>query len=151
MRLVTTLVAALALAVAGCGGDDSKDTSASAPASSSETTTEQAASTVTIAGQKVESHGTATAESGKPLEVELDDNYFQPTVIEGEAGSQVTLELKNEGQAEHNLEIEDQKIDKDVEAGETANVKVKLPDSGELLFYCKYHRQLGMMGGLKVK
>jgi uncharacterized membrane protein len=42
----------------------------------------------------------------------------------------VTLELKNEGKVEHNFSIASQHIDKDIEAGESDTVKVKMPSSG---------------------
>jgi plastocyanin len=88
--------------------------------------------------------------SGK-TEVELDDDYFKPTVLEGDPGATGTLELKNEGGAEHNFTLADQNIDQDVDAGEEAEVTVKIPDSGQLSFFCKYHKDLGMAGTLQAK
>lgn len=83
-------------------------------------------------------------------EVELDDYYFQPKTIGGDAGQKITLELKNEGSTEHNFTLSDQGVDQDVEEGETAKVTVTVPQSGSLRFYCKYHRSMGMTGTLKV-
>jgi plastocyanin len=60
----------------------------------------------------------------------------------------VTLELKNEGKTEHNFSIDDQMIDQDLEAGESAKVTVTIPQSGEVSFYCKYHKSQGMAGAL---
>ena len=85
--------------------------------------------------------------SGK-TEVELDDDYFDPKTITGDAGETITLELKNEGSNEHNFTLDAQSVDQDVEAGDEAEVTVTLPKSGTLTFYCKYHRSQGMTGTL---
>lgn len=85
--------------------------------------------------------------SGK-TEVELDDDYFEPKTITGDAGETLTLELKNEGSNEHNFTLDEQSVDQDVETGEEAEVTVKVPKSGKLTFYCKYHRSQGMTGTL---
>jgi plastocyanin len=92
-----------------------------------------------------ESGGSA---SGK-VEVEMDDYYFEPKVIKGEPGDTVTLELKNEGSAEHNFELESQGIDQDVEAGGEAEVDVTIPESGSVEFYCKFHESQGMEGKIE--
>ena len=34
-----------------------------------------------------------------------------------------------------------------MEAGEKAEVSVTFPDSGTLVFFCKYHQDMGMRGG----
>jgi plastocyanin len=39
-------------------------------------------------------------------------------------------------------------IDQDLEAGEDAKVTVTIPQSGEVSFYCKYHKSQGMAGAL---
>ena len=85
------MIIALALAtlgVAGCGSGSS---------SSSGTSSESSGGQKTIAGVKANDHGTKTV--SKETEVELDDYYFEPTVIQGKAGQKVTLELKNEGRS----------------------------------------------------
>jgi plastocyanin len=134
------LLAVLALAVAGCGGSGNDE--------GSEGSSKQKA---TIAGLEANDHGSATIEDSGKTEVELDDNYFEPTVLEGKPGENALLELKNEGGTEHNFTLEDQSIDEDVEAGEETEVMVKIPESGELSFYCKYHKDLGMAGALKAE
>jgi len=72
-------------------------------------------------------------------------------VLEGKPGENALLELKNEGGTEHNFTLEDQSIDEDVEAVEETEVMVKIPESGELSFYCKYHKDLGMAGALQAE
>jgi plastocyanin len=130
------LLVALALLAAGCGGGGDGEGEG------------EEGGTITVAGVSASDHGTADAAGKDELEVELDDNYFEPTVIKGEPGQQLKLELENEGSAEHNFSLSDQGIDQDVEPGETAEVTVTIPDSGEVSFVCKYHEQLGMAGAL---
>ena len=74
---------------------------------------------------------------------------FDPTVLKGKPGEQVTLELKNEGKREHNFSVDAQGVDKDIEAGADATVTVTIPRSGEISFYCSYHRSKGMAGALE--
>ena len=119
--------------VASCGGGDE----------SSE------GGTTTIGDVAANDHGVKDVSGESEFELELDDDYFEPTVLEGEPGQVLTLELKNEGGSEHNLTISELDIDQDVEAGETANVEVTFPETGTLTFFCKYHRGSGMAGAFR--
>ena len=139
MRRGVLIVAVLGLgatALAGCG-------------SSSESSGDESGGQTTVAGVAANDHGTKSV--GDEAEVELDDEYFEPTVLESKAGQKVTLELRNEGQEEHNFSIDAQGVDQDVEAGEDAKVTVTIPQSGSVSFYCKYHKSAGMAGALAVK
>jgi len=136
MKRAFLAVAFLVLLAAGCGGSSSGSSSSESGGGGKKT----------IAGVPANDHGSKNV-SGE-AEVELDDFYFEPTVLRGKPGSQVTLELRNEGSTEHNLTIDSQSIDKDVEAGEDAKVTVTFPKSGQLSFYCKYHKNMGMAGAL---
>ena len=75
---------------------------------------------------------------------------FVPSVLSGTPGQTVSVKLTNTGTHEHNFSIESQKVDTDVESGETATVKVTFPSSGTLQFVCEYHKALGMTGSLEV-
>ena len=132
------IAAAVVLLAAGCGGSGGSSKTAGGESGGG--------GKKTIAGIRANDHGSKNV-SGE-AEVELDDFYFEPTVLRGKPGSQVTLELKNEGSTEHNFTIDSQSIDKDVEAGEDAKVTVTFPKSGEISFYCKYHKGMGMAGAL---
>jgi plastocyanin len=136
--VISALLPALAalLVFAGCGGNDDNKTTE--------------ASTSTAPSQTGNNHGTERI-AGKPrAEVELDDFYFDPTVLKGSSGQTVTLELKNEGKVEHNFSLSEQNIDQDVEEDKSATVKVKLPASGTVRFFCKYHKAQNMAGSLSV-
>jgi plastocyanin len=125
---------ALALLIVGCGSKKS------------ESGEEEEGTQTTIAGVVANDHG--SKEVSGETEVELDDFYFEPTVLEGKPGAKIELELENEGKEEHNFSIDSPKIDQDVEAGESAKVTVTIPQSGEVSFYCKYHKNMGMAGAL---
>lgn len=145
MRLGVVIVASgMLLAAAGCGSSNS---------SSSGTTTESSGGgggQKTIAGVNANDHGTKAVASKGKTEVELDDFYFKPTVLEGKPGEKVTLELKNEGSTEHSFTIDSQGIDQDLQPGDAAEVTVTIPKSGVVSFYCKFHKSSGMAGALAV-
>lgn len=138
LRLVSAVVAAgvLALVLAACGGSGGTDGSEEGSA--------------TIAGMTAELHGTkdVSGETGK-VEIELDDDYFEPTILKGTPGQKVTLELKNEGEQAHTLTISDQGIDTEVQPGDEAEADVTFPESGQLAFVCRFHESNGMVGALE--
>jgi plastocyanin len=148
MRLGVLIVAVLGLGVvplvAGCGSSSSSSSSGSTESSSS------GGGKKTIAGVQANDHGTKTASSSGKTEVELDDFYFEPTVLQGKPGEQVELELKNESKVEHTFTIDSQGIDQDLQPGDEAEVTVTIPKSGAVSFYCKFHKSSGMAGALAV-
>ena len=141
MRRVTLLAAALVfvLAVAACGGygDDKKSE-------------ESEGTTTTIGGVATESHGTkdVSGETGK-VEIEMYDDFFEPTVLKGTPGQKVTIELKNEGEQAHTFTVTEQSVDQEVQPGDEAEADVTFPESGELTFVCKFHESSGMVGALE--
>ena len=136
ITFAAALGALLLLVGAGCGGSK-KSTS----------TRESEGGKKTIAGVSANDHGTKSV-SGE-VEIELDDYYFEPTVLKGKPGAKVTLELKNEGSVEHNFTLASQSIDKSLSPGATAKVSVTIPKTGEVSFYCKFHKSMGMAGALE--
>ena len=106
--------------------------------------------TTTIGGVQAKSHGTkdVSGETGK-VEIEIYDNYFEPTILKGKPGQKVTLELKNEGKAAHTLTVSKQSVDQEVQPGDEAEVDITFPQSGELTFVCRFHQSSGMVGALE--
>lgn len=129
----------LVFTAAACGGKSSSSSSGS-----------EGTTSTTINGNQVDSHGTkdVSGESGK-VEIELYDNYFQPTVLKGKPGQKVKLELKNEGKAAHTFTISSQSVDKEIQPGDETETQVTFPQSGQLEFVCKFHQSLGMVGALQ--
>ena len=140
MRRLPMLVAALVLVLglAACGGGYGKSKK-----------TEEG-TTTTIAGVQAKSHGTkdVSGETGK-VEVEMYDNYFEPTVLKGDPGQKVTIELKNVGKAAHTFTLTEQSVDREVQPGDEAEADITFPQSGELSFICKFHKSSGMVGALE--
>ncbi|HEY3022705.1 MAG TPA: hypothetical protein VGK11_03610, partial [Actinomycetota bacterium] len=94
------VVLVLALAATACGKENG---------------TEEGGETITIAGQKANDHGMKDVSGESSVELEQDNFYFEPTVLEGTPGQKLTIELSNEGSALHNFSIPDQSIDQDVQ------------------------------------
>ena len=138
LRGVSAVAAAavLVLAFAACGGGDDDASEGGS---------------TTIGGMTAQLHGTkdVSNESGK-VEIELYDDYFEPTILKGKPGEKITLELKNEGENPHTLTISDQGVDQEVQPGEEAEADVTFPKSGELTFVCRFHEGRGMVGALEV-
>ena len=151
MRRSALIFAVLALGLlpvlAGCGSSSSSSNGGTTETSSGESE----GGTTTVAGLKANNHGTKSVESSVKTEVELDDFYFEPTVLQGSQGKKVELELKNEGKVEHSFTVDSQGIDKELEPGDEGEVTVTIPKSGAISFYCKYHKSSGMAGALAVE
>jgi plastocyanin len=123
---------------------------ASVATACSKSENESEGGTTTVAGQKANDHGTKDVSGESSVELEQDNFYFEPTIMKGSPGQELTIELSNEGSALHNFSIPDQSIDQDVQPDTKGEVTVTLPDSGTLVFFCKYHQSRGMVGALEV-
>lgn len=131
-------IAALCLlfVAAGCGGSSGGSS--------------EKATTANIGGTEAESHGTkdVSSASGK-VEIELYDNYFEPTILKGKPGQMVELELKNEGKVAHTFTLTEQSVDKEIQPGDETETRVTFPQSGQLKFVCKFHQSAGMIGAFQ--
>ena len=137
MKMITALLAVGALGLAACGSSNDNSTSGSSGSGGGGGAYGSASSKTTE----------ASGSGGSTDEVEMYDDYFKPKTITGKAGSTVRVELKNDGQREHNFKIDSQKgVNADLEPGKTTTVSVKIPASGSVQFYCEYHKGLGMVG-----
>jgi plastocyanin len=85
------------------------------------------------------------------IEVELNDDSFNPEVITIPNGTTTKLILKNKGKKEHTFTVEKLGIDTEVPPGKerTINITPKQPGTYELI--CRYHFQEGMVGKVIVK
>jgi plastocyanin len=105
---------------------------------------------ITILGKGANFHGARRVTDGDTIEMEMDEDYFSPTILRGRAGAEVTLELENEGVREHTFTIVEQGIDLVCGVRAREEVDVVFPGSGILLFTCTFGKRSGMLGGLEV-
>lgn len=84
---------------------------------------------------------------GEAIEVVALDNEFEPAILEMEPGTQVTIEVDNQGEISHNLVIDELDLSTGtLEPGEVATATFIVPDT-TVTFYCSFHR--GMNGELR--
>jgi plastocyanin len=154
------ILLALALLASACGGDGAEpatEATETTPAASPEATETEATETeepervinLSSTGEKANDHGTLQV-TDATVDVVLGDYFFEPTVLLGEPGATVTLQLDNQGSILHNFAIDEQAITVDVNDGEQATVDVTFPETGAVMFYCEYHPAQYMRGELSV-
>ncbi len=136
------VLAGILVVAASCGDDDDSDGGGTSAPTESEAPSGSGAP-VSLQGQ-VNNEGTADASD--EVEMELDDYYFGPTFLRSTPGASVHLELENEGDDTHTFTIDSLGVDQEVAAGESGAVDVTLPESGTVVFYCRFHRDRGMQG-----
>ena len=143
----TAATAGVVLALAACSDSGS---------SSSSTTTkakEQAPAALVNLPGKTNNKGTkdlSTKGATTSIELEQDDFYFQPTFLKVAPGQKITLELKNEGKSTHTFTSTQLGVDKELSPDSKANVTVTMPMSGNVVFFCRFHRSSGMQGAFAV-
>jgi plastocyanin len=146
-----SIVATLGIISAACSSSSSGG-AASPSASASASASGGAMGTITVNGEKANNHGSKEVSGASSLELEADnegnDYYFNPTVLTGKSGQKLTITVKNEGDTTHNFSLDQEHINQDVQAGKEITVSVTFPKSGDLEFYCAFHRSLGMIGEL---
>lgn len=124
------LLLVLLLVAAACGGDEG--------------------GTTTIDGRSANDHGTEDVSGEASVELELDDFYFEPTILEGEPGEQITLKAANEGDEAHTFTSDDLGVDQVFQPGEEHDLTITFPDSGTVVFFCRFHEARGMVGAVEV-
>lgn len=146
MRRLVPVSLVLALLAAACGGGTDTEEAGPTPAPAEEEPV--GTPPISLSGP-VNFEGTADksgAGSSFSLEMVQDDFSFEPTFVEAAPGARVTVELRNEGDAEHTFTIDALDVDEVVDAGETAEVAVMLPEEGPVRFTCRFHEAQGMQG-----
>jgi plastocyanin len=145
-RTAATLVLALALGLGAtaCGEEPTIRGGQGQPAG------DETAGGAAFDISQVEDHGAADLSGQSETSLELDDFYFEPTVLMGEPGQTLSIELENEGSAPHTFTIETADIDEELQPGDKVETDVTFPDSGALTFICRFHAGGGMQGALSV-
>jgi plastocyanin len=137
-RTVPVVALAVGLVVAACAEEPIQQ-----PRASEE-------GTIVVAGENANDEGTEDVVGASDFEMEMHDFFFRPTVLTGSAGQTINLELLNNGSNPHTFTIDAAQVDVQVEPGLNATTKVSFPESGAILFYCRFHAEGGMRGGLSV-
>ena len=94
---------------------------------------------------------TKPMETVKAIEVQLNDDYFNPKNITIPNGRTTTLVLKNKGNKEHTFTVEKLKIDAEVQPGQEKTITINATMPGTYEFVCRYHLKEGMVGKLIVE
>ena len=145
---ITALLAATALAVAGCGGGDDDNSSNSSGATgnnSSESSSSGSSSAASGGG------------GGKTIKLSADSGgalKFDTTQLTAKAGN-VTIDFDNPSQTPHAVEVEGNGLEDkktDTITGGSAKLSLGKLKPGKYEFYCPVdgHKQAGMKGTLTV-
>jgi plastocyanin len=94
---------------------------------------------------------TQPVETENSIEVELNDDYFNPKDITIPNGTSTTLILKNKGVKEHTFTVEQLGVDAEVQPGKEKTITVNPKQPGTYELICRYHFQEGMVGKVIVK
>jgi plastocyanin len=86
------------------------------------------------------------SETVKAIEVELNDDNFNPKVITIPNGTTTTLVLKNKGVKNHTFTVEKLGIDVEIQPGNEKTITVKPQQPGTYDLICRYHFREGMVG-----
>jgi uncharacterized cupredoxin-like copper-binding protein len=138
--IIPLLIAAASLLLAACGGDDDEN--------GEETAADTAAATATGGGTGAAPQGTIDIS-----ETDFKLNPSDPTVGAG----QVTVNVSNDGQTTHSLEVEGPKGESELESelapGESGSMVVDLSEPGTYEMYCPVdgHKDQGMEGEITVR
>jgi plastocyanin len=143
------LMMAVVLVGAACSKSSTPNNSTTTAGGGGKTTTAGGGGQTTIDGEKANDHGSADLSGMSAFTVGTVNFAFDPTTLKGTPGEKVTLTIANASATDHNFTVESQKINLDVDAGQTKTVTVTFPKSGSVEFHCEYHQGSGMVGQLE--
>jgi plastocyanin len=150
-RVLIGVMAVVTLAVAGCAepsvGASPEPTSTqqtSAPA------TPSVGSEIKVGALTATYHGTVDVGGLQDVNIQMGDNFFEPTVVRGKPGQQLLLHLKNDSENSHTFTTADGKADIEVQPRSVAEGKITLPESGNMEFFCRIHKDKGQAGVFNV-
>lgn len=139
-RPLATLAAAAALIGAGCADDGGQQGGGG----------EAAPATIAVDGEELRFRGRSDVSGDGPTEVQAGNFFFEPTVLVGEPGQTIQVRVANDSDVAHTFTLQEQDVDEVVESGRSATARVTMPDSGQLVFVCRFHEPQGMRGALDV-
>src|SRR5436309_1891921 len=143
------VLALVATTIAGCASS-SPETAQTPARPSAAVAGPSLGSKVEVAGVKANYHGTKDVSKAKRVYIEIEDNYFKPTVIKGKPGQRLLVSIENESQSPHTFTIGGTYVDLVMEPGRVSQSPLRLPKSGNLSFYCTVQKKNGMAGAFHV-
>ena len=139
-RPILAGVALLTLLLAAC--DDEDDESFRLPPDEN---------IIRIGDQPFADHGTVDARGEEQIRMEANAFYFEPTFIRGNPGQALTIEIFNgDEQNVHSFNTGDAQSARDIPPGGAERIALTFPQSGVMLFFCRYHIEQAMRGELLV-
>jgi plastocyanin len=139
------IVAVVTLALAGCANEPtSAQPAVSTPGPTTSTPT--VGDDINLGGITTAFHGTADVTGLEKVTIQLADHFFEPTVIHGKPGQELVLGLENNSESSHTFTTADGIADIEVKPRSVAEGRITLPQSGNLLFFCRFHKEQGMVG-----
>jgi plastocyanin len=88
----------------------------------------------------------SVSDAGTTITITAADFMFTPATVDLAAGKAVTFKFVNTGAAEHSLTVGDSDIT-EAEPGETKTGTYTPTASGQIQFFCKYHKTSKSMVG----
>jgi plastocyanin len=140
------IVAAATLTVAGCANEPTGSGVPSPSTPSPTASTPAVGEEINLGGLTTAYHGTAEVTGLQKVTIEMADHFFEPTVIHGGPGQELVLALENKSESSHTFTTADGIADIEVKPRSVAEGKITLPQSGNLLFFCRFHKDQGMVG-----
>jgi plastocyanin len=102
-----------------------------------------------VAFSALRDRGTQTALANDvAIAIDVDDFSFGPTFVRAAPGATVELVLTNDGHEVHSFVIDSYKVKDLLKPGIPVSESVVVPNAGSLIFYCRFHRNLGMQGAI---
>lgn len=154
-RVALVLLAALALAAASCDGDadvEVEDEAASpTPGPTVTVTADPEGSVADFDPLEANIHDTLDVSGRDSIRMEVDDFYFEPTVLFGDPGQTIEIRLANDGTLTHTFTLEDQQVDVSLLPDATASAEVTIPEEGAAVFVCRFHLADGMQGAVGLR
>lgn len=93
--------------------------------------------------------GQAIVSGESAVTITLEEFSFEPTIIASEPGQELGVFLVNEGDGPHTFTLDDQDVHVALRRGQNGEATVSIASSdAPTLFYCRFHRDQGMVGVL---
>jgi plastocyanin len=141
MRKMIVLVGLIALAAGGCARNGQRDIATSEPLSSAPRATASAAPSAADCVDR---------SAGASAAIEQQDFKFVPDCVVMTTSQ--GFSIRNAGSVLHNFSVEGVAgIDLDIQPGQTNNTENPGLDADVYTFFCKYHRDRGMEGELRIR